>query len=48
VSVFLQALELDALLAASTRVQQGGVRTVSTRGVGLFDLSALKDELMKR
>ncbi|KAL4853554.1 Nuclear pore complex protein NUP205 [Chlorella vulgaris] len=43
-----EALELDALLAAGTPVQQGGVRTVSTRGVGLFDLSALKDELMKR
>ncbi|KAL4441042.1 hypothetical protein ABPG77_010473 [Micractinium sp. CCAP 211/92] len=44
----LQALELDALLASGTTVQQGGVRAVSTRGVALFDVIALKDELLKR
>ncbi|KAL4457392.1 hypothetical protein ABPG75_012257 [Micractinium tetrahymenae] len=44
----LQALELDALLAAGTTVQQGGMRTVSPRGVALFDVIALKDELLKR
>lgn len=43
-----QALELDALLAAGTTVRQGGVRTVSPRGVALFDVIALKDELLKR
>lgn len=43
-----QALELDALLAAGSTVQQGGVRTVSPRGVALFDVIALKDELLKR
>lgn len=44
----LQALELDALLSAGATVQQGGVRTLSARGVGLFDVLALKDELLKR
>jgi len=44
----LQALELDALLAAAATVQQGGVRTVSARGVGLYDVISLKDELLKR
>ena len=44
----LQALELDALLAGGATVAAGGVRTVSHRGVGLYDVVALKDELMKR
>lgn len=44
----LAALELDVLLAGSAAVQQGGVRTVSHRGVGLYDVVALKDELLKR
>lgn len=44
----LQALELDALLASTTPVPAGGVRSVSHRGVGLYDVVALKDELLKR
>ena len=44
----LQALELDTLLAGGATVAAGGVRTVSHRGVGLYDVLALKDELMKR
>lgn len=44
----LQALELDALLAGGATVAAGGVRSVSHRSVGLYDVVALKDELMKR
>ena len=44
----LQALELDSLLAGGAGVAQGGIRAVSHRGVGLYDVLALKDELLKR
>ena len=44
----LQALELDGLLAGGAGVAQGGVRTVSARGVALYDVLALKDELLQR
>lgn len=43
-----QALELDGLLAGGALVPQGGVRAVSQRGVGLYDVVALKDELLRR
>lgn len=44
----LAALELDALLAGGASVAQGGVRGVSPRGVALYDVLALKDELLRR
>lgn len=44
----LAALELDALLAGSATTAQGGVRGMSPRGVALYDVVALKDELLKR
>jgi hypothetical protein len=48
VTNLFQALELDSLLASSAPVPAGGVRTVSPRGVQLYDVLALKEELLRR
>jgi hypothetical protein len=43
-----QALELDQLFASSVTVEHGGIRARTHRGDLLFDLGALKDELLQR
>eukprot|EP00887_Chlorella_sp_A99_P002898 scaffold6.g2898.t1 len=41
-------LDLEALLSSTLTVDQGGVRSLSHRGDLLYDVVALKDELLRR
>ena len=43
-----QRMEVDALLAGSARVEDGGVRTLSERGDACFDIPALAHALQLR
>ena len=44
----MQGLEVEALFSSPLLVGQGGVRALSFRGDALYDVGALKDELLKR
>lgn len=44
----IQGLGIDALLASTARRDEGGVRVLSAHGASVFDVVALKDEMLVR
>jgi hypothetical protein len=43
-----QGLGIDALLASSAGCEEGGMRVLSAHGASVFDVVALKDEMLVR
>ncbi len=46
--MFLQAMDIDGLLASTATIDQGGVRTLTDRGELVYDLAVLTEALRLR
>ena len=47
-TLLMQAMDIDGLLASTATIDQGGVRTLTDRGELVYDLAALTEALRLR